>query len=105
MADDVDDDGKPFHFYASNHYEWVCTAPERDLPLVIKTMERYGYEYMLWLVPGAWNSDYKIKRYEPQVEGAVWLGNFEPPKSKSKTKKIRDEMFSTNVVRNWNETI
>jgi hypothetical protein len=104
MADDVDKDGKPFHFYASSQYEWRTTHAERNLPSLIKLMEIFGDEYKLWLVPGAWNTAYSIDRYAPSVEGAVWLGNFEPVKSKPKIKKqikkMRDEMLIENLVRN-----
>ena len=72
------------HFYASSVAAWVTTTPERDLRQLIKHMERDGFSYNLFLVPLPHTANYDIKMYQPQVEGAQWLGYFETKKGKKK---------------------
>ncbi len=69
-----------FHFFASNVATWVTTTDHRTLPDVIDLMEGEGYIYSLFLVPGPWDSNYEIRHYAPQVEGARILGTFTPKK-------------------------
>ena len=71
---------EPFHFFASSVATWVTTTDKRTLPDVIELMEDEGYIYSLFLVPGSWESDYQIRHYAPQVDGAVILGTFTPKK-------------------------
>lgn len=69
---------KDFHFFASNVATWVTTTENRTLPQVIELMESEGYIYSLFLVPGHWDSNYEIRHYAPQAEGAMLLGTFTP---------------------------
>ena len=66
-----------FHFYASSVADWAITNETRDLRALLKLMDKFGYSYNLFLVPLPSSAAYKIKRYEPEVEGTVWLGFFE----------------------------
>lgn len=69
------------HFFASSVATWMVTTPDRDLRAVIKAMEREGFPFNLFLVPGAHDADYEIKTFAPQVEGAQWVGFFETKKA------------------------
>lgn len=71
-----------FHFYASSVADWATTNEARDLRALIKMMDKLGYPYSLFYVPLPSDAAYKIKRYEPEVEGIIWLGNFEPKAKK-----------------------
>ena len=66
-----------FHFYASSIADWATTNETRDLRALLKIMDKFGYSYNLFLVPLPSSATYKINCYEPEVEGAVWLGFFE----------------------------
>lgn len=68
------------HFFAASVYEWVQTTPHRDLPTLIKMMERSGNGYNLFLVPLPHDAEYEINFYQPQVKGTQWLGYFEGEK-------------------------
>jgi hypothetical protein len=72
---EVYDDEKPQHFYGSSFCTWKTSGDIRD---VIKLFEAEGHPYTLWLVPGGSESNYEIKWYAPQVEGAVVLGHYTP---------------------------
>lgn len=77
---EVYDDEKPQHFYGSSFCTWKTSADIRE---VIELFEEEGNTYTLWLVPGDEKSNYEIKWYAPQVEGAVVLGHYTPtPKRK-----------------------
>jgi hypothetical protein len=65
------------HFYASSAAQWATTNETRDLRALLKLMDKDGYNYNLFLVPGKHTDSYEIKMYQPQVEGTQWLGNFE----------------------------
>ena len=67
---------KDYHFYASSCATWVTTTPDRGLDVVLKMMDKEGYPYNLYIVPGPHDAEYEIKMYCPQVEGAEWLGSF-----------------------------
>ena len=69
-----------FHFYASNAAEWKCSE---DLEELIKYMrkiskDRFGNKFHFWVfyVPAPVDVSYKIERYFPQYEGAVFLGEY-----------------------------
>lgn len=66
-----------FHFYASSAAMWATTTPDRNLPALLKLMESDGFAYNLFLVPLPHDADYEINMYQPQVQGAQWLGFFE----------------------------
>lgn len=68
---------KDLHFYASSVAQWATTNEKRDLRQLIKLMDKDGYPYNLFLVPLPHDANYDIRRYQPQVEGAQWLGYFE----------------------------
>lgn len=65
------------HFFAASTWDWAATTPERDLPALIKYMEKQGRGYNLFLVPVSFDTDYEIAFFQPQVEGTQWLGFFE----------------------------
>ena len=75
---------KEFHFFASSVADWIVTTESRTLPDLIAWMDKAGYPYSLWMVPGHWDSNYRIEWYAPQVEGAKYLGHFTPKKAKAK---------------------
>jgi hypothetical protein len=84
---------KQFHFFASSLAEWIATTNRRELPDLIEYMEKTGYAYTLWLVPGPWSMNYEIKHYTPQVEGVQLLGHFEPKNvRKKKYREIEDKI-------------
>jgi hypothetical protein len=70
------------HFYASSSAQWATTNETRDLRDLLKLMDKDGYSYTLFLVPLHHSASYEIKRYEPQVKGAQWLGFYEPKGAK-----------------------
>ena len=70
------------HFFASSVATWMITTPERDLRDVLKAMDREGFAYNLFVVPVPHDADYEIKMFTPQVEGAQWVGFFEPKKAR-----------------------
>ena len=70
-------DNTKSHFFASSAATWGVTTPERTLSDLLRYMEKEGYPFNLFHVPQPWDSNYKIERYQPQVEGAQWLGLFE----------------------------
>lgn len=65
-----------FHFYASSVAMWATTNDERDLRQLLKLMDKDGYPYNLFIVPVHHDEDYKIRMYQPQVEGTQWIGHF-----------------------------
>ena len=81
-----------FHFLATSVAEWISTTESRTLPDVVAWMDKAGYPYTLFMVPGHWNSNYTINFYTPQVEGTVRLGHFLPPAERKKeAKRIEKE--------------
>jgi hypothetical protein len=76
-----------FHFFASSVADWIVTTDTRTLPDLIEFMDKAGYPYSLWMVPGNWDSHYEIKWYAPQVEEAKFLGHFKAPKERRKEAK------------------
>ena len=66
-----------YHFYASSVAQWATTTEERDLRQLTALMDKDGYSYNLFLVPGKHTDEYEIKMYQPMVEGLQWLGHFE----------------------------
>lgn len=68
------------HFFASSVATWATTNDKRDLRELLRMMDKEGFAYNLFSVPGPHTQDYEIRMYHPQVYGAVWLGFFEPKK-------------------------
>ena len=65
------------HFFAASVGAWATTTPERDLRQLLRLMEKDGLGFNLFLVPLPHDADYQISFYQPQVEGAQWLGYFD----------------------------
>lgn len=65
------------HFFAASIVTWAQTTDTRTLPDLIRLMEKEGHGFNLFLVPKAWDSEYEISFYQPQVDGTQWLGYFE----------------------------
>jgi hypothetical protein len=72
------------HFYASSVATWATTTDTRDLPALLDLMNKDGYTYNLFRVPGKHDATYTIKMYQPQVKGAEWLGTFTVPKKRGR---------------------
>jgi hypothetical protein len=67
-----------FHFFATSVAEYHVDS---DLRALMKFMDKRGFEYGIWYVPGDVNgSEYEIKSFRPQVEGSVFLGKYQPKK-------------------------
>ena len=66
-----------YHFYASSVAQWATTTDDRDLRQLTALMDKDGYSYNLFLVPGKHTDPYEIKMYQPMVDGVQWLGHFE----------------------------
>lgn len=70
-----------FHFFASSFAEWRALPDLRDL---IKAMDKEKRIYGVWYLPVPHATDYEINFFQPKVEGAVFLGTYDPrPKSKA----------------------
>lgn len=65
------------HFFAASTFEWAQTTPDRNLPQLMKLMEKEGHGFNLFLVPLPYDADYEINFFQPQVDGTQWLGYFE----------------------------
>ena len=66
-----------FHIYGQNAYEYYCNE---DIQEVIKWFEKQKMVYYLWYVPVPKDASYQIDFYQPQVEGAKYLGSFKNKK-------------------------
>lgn len=66
------------HFYAASAATWMTTKPDLDLVTMLKRMAKEGRVFNLFMVPLPWDAGYEIKAYRPVVDGAVWLGCFDP---------------------------
>lgn len=70
-----------FHFYASNAGEWVTGD---DLEDVLKKIRKYSktrtygdLHFWVYYVPiDVKTAEYKIDHYMPQVDGAIFLGEY-----------------------------
>ena len=68
-----------FHFYASSQFEWNTDA---DLKSLLKRMDKDPHPYNLFYIPLPASAAYKISMYSPQVEGVVFLGQYQKSKTK-----------------------
>ena len=66
------------HVFASSASTWMTTNPGRDTAQLIKLMQDEGRTFNLYFVPLPHHADYEIKMYRPAVEGAQWMGCYEP---------------------------
>jgi hypothetical protein len=62
------------HFFASNIGEWQVNDSIIDL---VKAMKEYEVPFAVFYVPQPIADNYEISFYMPQVEGTIWLGNYE----------------------------
>ena len=65
---------KPGHFYASSLATWVTGVDPEDVLNRLRKEDGYKRGHHLWFVPVPEDTPYEIKFYQPQVEGAVYLG-------------------------------
>lgn len=68
-----------FHYLMTNVFEWITTT---DLHDGMKQMDKKGYTYWVWYVPGE-STHYEINFYQPQVQGSFVLAEVEK-KAKAK---------------------
>lgn len=66
---------KQYHFFASSFAEWKALP---DLRQIIKAMDKEKNTYQLWWLPVPHDTNYEINFFKPQVEGAVFLGTYDP---------------------------
>jgi hypothetical protein len=66
------------HFYLTSTAEWLTTGPDRTLAQAIKAMNAAGLPYDIWAIPAPPDAAYKIKRYAPQIEGALFMEHVIP---------------------------
>ena len=98
-------DNTQAHFYASSIATWAVTTPERTLKQLLTLMEKEGYPFSLFYLPVPHTANYKIERYQPQVEGAIWLGYFEPAKKKPTYSILQDEERSAEIYDELREEV
>ncbi len=68
---------KDNHFFAASSATWATTNDKRDLQQLLKLMDKDGYSYNLFLVPGKHTDPYEIAMYQPMVKDTQWLGHYE----------------------------
>lgn len=68
-----------FHFFASSQFEWNADA---DLKSLLKRMDKVGYPYNIFYIPLPLQTAYKINNYNPVVDGAVFLGQYQKEQKK-----------------------
>lgn len=66
-----------FHIYGQNIAEYYCNE---NILEVIKWFEKQKLVYSLWYVPVPKDASYGIEFYQPQVDGAKYLGSFKNKK-------------------------
>ena len=76
-------DNTKSHFFASSVAMWITTAPERTLKELLAHMEKEGLPFNLFHVPVPYDADYEINWFQPQVEGTLYIGFFEPAKKET----------------------
>jgi len=74
------------HFFAASVAMWAITTPERGLRELLRMMEEDGHGFNLFLVPLPHDVNYSIAFYQPQVEGAQWLGYFDVQDNQGESK-------------------
>ena len=63
-----------FHFYASSLATWVTGKDPEEVLNRLRKEDDYRLGHHLWFVPVPESTPYEIIYYQPQVEGAVFLG-------------------------------
>lgn len=95
-----------FHFFASSVADWIVTTESRTLPDLIAWMDKAGYPYSLWMVPGHWDTNYRIECYAPQVEGAKHLGHFKAPADRKKEAREIERARSARIdAKVWGDAV
>lgn len=62
------------HFFAANIREWQVNESLTEL---VKAMKEYEAPFAMFYVPEPIASNYEINFFAPQVEGTIWLGNYD----------------------------
>jgi hypothetical protein len=73
---------RDFHFFAASAATWRVTNDKVDLRQLLRSMDKEGRGYNLFLVPCKHDAEYDINWYQPQVAGTVWLGTYSGKKSR-----------------------
>ena len=68
------------HFFAANAFHWQAANDPRQLSDFFDSfkMNNQTIPWSLYLVPRPLESEYEIYNYEPQVEGLVRVGTYQP---------------------------
>ena len=85
---------KDFHFFASSIFDWAVTTERRDLSGLIKVMTEFGHDFTVWLVPCSSDTHYAIEWYQPKVEGAIVVGQFEVAKKRPARRSVAREAIT-----------
>jgi hypothetical protein len=90
-----------FHFYIANSYEWRTST---DLAKLMTWAQKYGKasrmksnpDYWAFYLPLNEKEPYQINWYQPQVEGAVYLGSYDSKGRKAN--EVSDELQTQSVA-------
>jgi streptogramin lyase len=63
-----------FHFFGASQAEWFT---DESAARVIERMETGKRNFSLWYVPAPPEAQYAIDHFEPQVEGRIFLGQYD----------------------------
>ena len=66
---------QPQHYFVTSIDRWAVGT---DLAKLKREFKRDGLEFNVWTVPAPINAKYKIQRFCPLVDGAEFLGKFQP---------------------------
>lgn len=66
---------KAFHFFASSVGEWRI---DTDIRRLMQSMDRSRLKYGIWFIPHDRSTKYEIRSYQPVIDGAVFLGKYQP---------------------------
>ena len=64
-----------FHYFATSIGRWEVGTDRAKLE---RSFKRDGLEFGVWRVPAPLDAEYEIRRYCPMVDGAEFLGKFQP---------------------------
>lgn len=63
------------HYFVTSCAEWRVGT---DLAELKRAFRRDGLEFGIWKVPAPLDAEYEIQMFRPMVEGAEFLGKFQP---------------------------
>ena len=86
MTTEMKTEKATFHIYAVSMLQYAKTTDTRDLSQLIKLMDADDAAYNLFYVPVPHDTPYEINFFQPQVEGAVFIGHM-PRKAKKGVRK------------------